>query len=240
MVGPVCMASQLPKISGFKLQNRPLTETDIVLYQINTAWKNALKSDARSLSDREGLLLKWWKLQWLLCRDLLRRTASRLVKIRNLWYVIGRRLVRRKEEANRHSEVWGLVDSWTMFKRPSTWNSRRKFRCWICILDYFEEADLKQRRRQFKASAYRVFEDVPSQCWSMTDHVKSYHAGLGDRRICVVCKKRCASEHGVLEHQLRQHVPGCQDVAASNLKNLVHNLRLDAMPPENAGSSSIN
>ena len=137
-----------------------------------------------------------------------RVALSRVLKTRNPWSVITLRLLRRGEEAQRHKQILGLVSPWmrNRFKRPSNFPERRRFRCPICIIEYFEETDRKERRR-LKSRVYRIFEDLPSQCCSMSWHVESCHTDGGRHRFCVACGKRCASEGGVFQH-LRENA-GC-------------------------------
>ena len=137
-----------------------------------------------------------------------RVALSRVLKTRNSWSVITLRLLRRGEETQSHKQILGLVSPWMQnrFERPSNFPERRRFRCSICIIEYFEETDREERRR-LKGRVYRIFDDVPSQSCSMSWHVESCHADGGRFRFCVACGKRCASEGGVFQH-LRENA-GC-------------------------------
>ena len=143
------------------------------------------------------------------------------------WKSVSQMLLRRDSEAVYHQAVRALIDPWlcSWFRRPATWSCRRKdIRCLVCVADYLRERDPQERRRM-RVNARFVFKDQRSQSCSIATHVIACHDDMGENRICVACKKRCASEHGVFIHQ------------TTSCKQLEH-LQPSSQPSTATGASS--
>ena len=196
---------------------RRLRRSDKEQYAIIWKWRDFSRimlqtHPCMTIRRRKRALAFWYSMS----RRLVRRSAEQscvyhmraMVRKRAVafWYSMGRRLVRRSAEQSCVYHMRALVEAWVPIRvtRPKSWSKRGPLRCPICIFDYFQASEPRERRQK-KNAAYRLYEGR-AHCASMSMHMEHKHDDLGRSRICVKCGKICASEGGAFQHQIIKHL----------------------------------
>ena len=221
-------ATPSPLNTRHRIHNRPTDKTEVRLFQAEEAMRKTLRRLRRSDKEQYAIIWKWRDFSRIMlqthpCMTIRRRKRAfafwysmsrRLVRPHAMvrkravafWYSMGRRLVRRSAEQSCVYHMRALVEAWVPIRvtRPKSWSKRGPLRCPICIFDYFQASEPRERRQKKKA-AYRLYEGS-AQCCSMSLHMEHKHDDLGRSRRCVKCGKLCASEGGAFHHQIVQHL----------------------------------
>ena len=190
---------------GWKLKNVPLTRVDLHFRKIED---RLLRQIALSERTPEQVLSAryWWKRFSLFLIDrLVSVTRSKLFKARRGWFILASRYHRRLHEATcfkaAHSVIRMCAEAgYWVPKNPAFWPHRRACnRCLVCVANYISSRDCVDRKKLLSRACH-LWQDLPSQQYSLVDHVVRTHGDLGNARFCPGCNKLCASENGVFMH----------------------------------------
>ena len=189
-----------------RIKNRPTDHTEFGMSQAEEAVRKVLRKLKRTDKERGAILWKWIYFSRIMLSTYPPMTIRRRKRALAFWYFMGRRLVRRATEQSCFYQMRAIVEAWVPFRptRPKSWSKRGPLRCLICIFDYLQESEPRERRRK-KRAAYLKFER-PTQCSSMYHHMQVVHNDLGRCRRCVVCKGILNCESEAFRHQIVQHL----------------------------------
>ena len=191
---------------GRRLKNMPLTLGDLHIRRVEERLRREIARLERSPEQECLIRHSWERFSLCLAGRLVSVTRSRVLKARRAWFLLASRYHRRLREFTCYkatASVILLCDDTALFcKRGdvSDWPYRRaRNRCLVCVANYIS-ADDPADRNKLRSRACHIWQDVPSQKFSIFAHVLEKHGDLGRARLCIGCKKLCASEHGVFMH----------------------------------------
>ena len=190
---------------GWKLKNVPLTRVDLHFRKIEDRLCRQIALSERTPEQVLSARYWWKRFSLFLIDRLVSVTRSKLFKARRGWFILASRYHRRLHEATcfkaAHSVIRMCAEAgYWVPKNPAFWPHRRACnRCLVCVANYISSRDCVDRKKLLSRACH-LWQDLPSQQYSLVDHVVRTHGDLGNARFCPGCNKLCASENGVFMH----------------------------------------
>ena len=140
-------ATPSPLNTRHRIHNRPTDKTEVRLFQAEEAMRKTLRRLRRSDREQYAIIWKWRDFSRIMLQTHPCMTIRRRKRALAFWYSMGRRLVRRSSEQSCVYHMRALVEAWVpiRFTRPKSWSKRGPLRCPICIFDYFQASEPRER-----------------------------------------------------------------------------------------------